>query len=118
MRTRDVETRRGIRSRLHEAGEGEPLLYLHGAGGLLPEEPLLERLAERFHVLAPEWPGYGESEGEAKLEDMLDFALHGWDLVEALDLERPFLVGHSMGGMIAAEMAALAPRQLARLVLL
>jgi pimeloyl-ACP methyl ester carboxylesterase len=118
VRTREVETRRGIRSRLHEAGEGPALLYLHGAGGLLTEEPLLERLAGRFHVMAPEWPGYGESQGEEQLEDMLDFALHGWDLVEALGLGRPYLVGHSMGGMIAAEMAALAPRQLAKLALL
>src|SRR5437879_13844705 len=48
---------------------------------------------------------------------MLDFALHGWDLVDALGLRQPHLVGHSMGGMIAAEMACLAPRDLARLVL-
>src|SRR3989442_694432 len=48
---------------------------------------------------------------------MLDFALHGWDLVDALGLRQPHLVGHSMGGMIAAEMACLAPRDLAKLVL-
>jgi pimeloyl-ACP methyl ester carboxylesterase len=48
---------------------------------------------------------------------MLDFALHGWDLVDALALRRPHLIGHSMGGMIAAEMACLAPRDLDRLVL-
>ena len=43
---------------------------------------------------------------------MLDFALHGADVVDALGLERPHLYGHSFGGMIAAEMAALAPRAL------
>jgi len=48
---------------------------------------------------------------------MLDFALHGWDLVDALALRRPHLIGHSMGGMIAAEMACLAPRDLDRLAL-
>jgi len=68
-------------------------------------------------VFAPEWPGYGESTGEELLEDMLDFALHGWDLVDALALRRPHLIGHSMGGMIAAEMACLAPRDLDRLAL-
>ena len=41
---------------------------------------------------------------------MLDFTLHGWDVVDALGLEPPHLVGHSMGGMIAAEMACLRPR--------
>ena len=70
------------------------------------------QLARRYHVFAPEWPGYGESAGEELLEDMLDFTLHGWDLVDALGLQQPHLVGHSMGGMIAAEMACLAPRDL------
>lgn len=119
MNERHVETRKGIRARVLEAGSGPPLISLHGAGGLFPEEPLLERLAERFTVYAPEWPGYGEEATEDLLEDMLDFALHGWDLIEALGLERgPLLVGHSMGGMIAAEMACLAPQSLEGLVLI
>lgn len=122
MRERVVETRKGIPFTLHETGEGPPLVFLHGAGGLQPEEPLLEGLAERFHVHAPEWPGYGSQETEDRIEDMLDFALHGWDVVEALGLAGagktpPHLMGHSMGGMIAAEMACLNPRGLSRLVL-
>jgi pimeloyl-ACP methyl ester carboxylesterase len=73
------------------------------------EEPVLEGLSRRFHVYAPEWPGYGADAGEEKLDDMLDFALHGWDVIDALGLERrPSLIGHSMGGMIAAEMACVA----------
>jgi pimeloyl-ACP methyl ester carboxylesterase len=48
---------------------------------------------------------------------MLYFALHGWDLVDALGLSKPAIVGHSMGGMIAAEMACLAPRDAGKLVL-
>jgi pimeloyl-ACP methyl ester carboxylesterase len=117
MKTRTIETRRGCKVALLEAGAGQPLVFLHGAGGLFADNPFLERLAERFHVIAPWWPGYGGSSGEEKLEDMLDFALHGWDVVDALGLERPHLMGHSMGGMIAAEMAVIAPRDLARLVL-
>lgn len=117
MNERTIETRKGIKSRLLEAGEGPPLVYLHGVGGLYEQEPLLEALAVRHRVYAPEWPGYGESGGEELLEDMLDFALHGWDVVEALGLEGPDLLGHSMGGMIAAEMACLNPGALGRLVL-
>jgi pimeloyl-ACP methyl ester carboxylesterase len=117
VKARTVETRRGVRGRLLEAGSGAPVLFLHGAGGLLRENPFLDALARRFAVVAPEWPGYGEGAGEERLEDMLDFALHGWDLVDALGLGRPHLIGHSMGGMIAAEMACLAPRDLGRLVL-
>ena len=85
MKARTIETRRGVRCRVFEAGSGPPLVFFHGAGGLLRENPFLEDLARRHHVLAPEWPAYGESTGEELLEDMLDFALHGWDVVEALD---------------------------------
>jgi pimeloyl-ACP methyl ester carboxylesterase len=117
MKSRTVETKKGTRCRVLEAGSGTPVLYLHGAGGLLPDNPFLDLLAQRHSVFAPEWPGYGESTGDELLEDMLDFALHGWDLVDALGLSRPHVVGHSMGGMIAAEMACLAPRDLGKLVL-
>jgi pimeloyl-ACP methyl ester carboxylesterase len=117
MKSRSVATAKGTRCRVLEGGSGAPLVFFHGAGGLLPDNPFLERLAQRYHVLAPEWPGYGDSTGEELLEDMLDFTLHGWDLVEALGLRQPHLVGHSMGGMIAAEMACLAPREVGKLVL-
>jgi pimeloyl-ACP methyl ester carboxylesterase len=117
MKAQLVETKKGTRCRVLEAGSGAPLVFLHGAGGLLRDNPFLERLAQRHHVFAPEWPGYGESTGDELLEDMLDFALHGWDLVDALGLRRPHLLGHSMGGMIAAEMACLAPREVGKLVL-
>jgi pimeloyl-ACP methyl ester carboxylesterase len=115
MNTRVIETRRGARCRVLEGGSGAPLVFLHGAGGLFAENPFLDQLAGRYHVFAPELPGYGESTGEDLLEDMLDFTLHGWDVVASLGLERPHLVGHSMGGMIAAEMACLAPRDLGKL---
>jgi pimeloyl-ACP methyl ester carboxylesterase len=117
MKTHTIDTARGARIRVFEAGSGAPLVFLHGAGGLFPENPFLNRLAERYHVFVPELPGYGESSGEELLEDMLDFALHGWDVIAALRLQRPHVIGHSMGGMIAAEMACLAPRDLDKLVL-
>ena len=117
MKALTIETRRGARCRVLEAGSGPPAVFLHGAGGLLADNPFLDRLAARYHVFAPELPGYGESTGEELLEDMLDFTLHGWDVVSALGLTRPHLIGHSMGGMIAAEMAAVAPRDVDRLVL-
>jgi pimeloyl-ACP methyl ester carboxylesterase len=117
VKWRTVETKKGTRCRVLEGGSGTPLVFLHGAGGLLRDNPFLDRLAQRYHVLAPEWPGYGESTGEELLEDMLDFTLHGWDLVEALGVRQPHLVGHSMGGMIAAEMACVAPREVGKLAL-
>jgi len=88
-----------------------PVVAFHGLGGHLAGEPTLALLAERCQVFAPVWPGFGVDGGEERLDDMLDFALHGADVVVALELlgERPHLYGHSFGGMIVAEMAALAP---------
>jgi pimeloyl-ACP methyl ester carboxylesterase len=106
------------RIRVLEAGSGAPLVFLHGAGGLTEESPFLAALAQRWHVFAPLLPGYGDSEGGEELRDMLAVTLHGFDTIEALGLDRPILVGHSMGGMIAAEMAAVAPREVERLGLI
>ena len=117
MKWQTVDTKKSTRCCVLEGGSGTPVVFFHGAGGLLSDNPFLDDLAQRHHVFAPEWPGYGESTGDDLLEDMLDFALHGWDLVDALGLRRPHLIGHSMGGMIAGEMACLAPRDLGKLVL-
>lgn len=104
--------------RYFEGGRGQPLVFLHGAGGLELDMNFLGALAERFHVYAPLMPGYGDSEECAELRDMLDFTLHIWDVVAALGLKDPILVGFSMGGMIASEMAALAPGDVSRLALI
>jgi pimeloyl-ACP methyl ester carboxylesterase len=86
------------------------VVFLHGFAGHLGGEMLLTDLAARGHRLyAPVWPGYSDHPGEDQIDDMLDFTLHGADIVTALGLGRVHLIGHSMGGMIAAEMVALAP---------
>ncbi|MBL6854105.1 MAG: alpha/beta hydrolase, partial [Alphaproteobacteria bacterium] len=90
-----------------EGGKGQPLVFLHGAGGALATDVFINKLAEKYHVYAPLLPGYGDSEECGEIRDMLDFTLHTWDVVEALGLKNPIMVGHSMGGMIAAEMAAI-----------
>ena len=117
---RPVTTRRSIEATVHVRGSaGSPVMWFHGAGGVQPSEPVLDALAADHVVYAPEWPGYGEQETETRLFDMLDFALHGLDLIDALDLDRPpHVIGHSMGGMIAAEMAALNPSAMASLTLI
>ena len=104
--------------RYFEGGTGAPLLFLHGAGGLVAGDPFFEKLAGKYHVYAPLLPGYGDSEECHELRDMLDFTLHTWDVVDALALKKPIIVGHSMGGMIAAEMAAIAPHDVDRLGLI
>jgi pimeloyl-ACP methyl ester carboxylesterase len=104
--------------RVYEGGQGPELLFLHSAGGLLPNDGFLEALAARYRVYAPLLPGYEDSEGSENLRTMLDFTLHAFDVWDALDLKDPLIVGHSMGGMIAAEMAAVANRTVRRLALI
>ena len=119
MESRILETRGGrTKIRVHEGGSGEPLLFLHGAAGLQPDDPFLSKLARRWRVAAPCLPGFQDSEGADALHTMLDVALWGHDVVDALGFERPLLVGHSLGGMIAAEMAAIANHDVERLALL
>lgn len=108
----------GRRIEIVEAGTGRDLLFLHGAGGHMPADPLIAALASQYRVVAPLLPGYGQSAGEDDLRDMLDVTLHALDVLHALKLEQPIVVGHSMGGMIAAEMAAIARTEVARLCLL
>jgi pimeloyl-ACP methyl ester carboxylesterase len=125
---RVVTTRRGIDLEVRSGGSGPDLVWFHGLVGLAPSEPALEALADRFTVHAPVWPGYGSIDNEGAIEDMLDFALLGWDIVDALGIgagrsgdalgiERPHLVGHSFGAMVAAEMACVARNDLDRLAL-
>ncbi|MDE1174827.1 MAG: alpha/beta hydrolase [Parvibaculaceae bacterium] len=102
----------------YEGGEGQPLVFLHSAGGITGEDPFLKKLAEKYHVYAPLLPGYGDSEECAELRDMLDITLHTADVIDALGLKDPILAGHSMGGMIAAELAAIAPHDVSRLALI
>lgn len=117
MELKTVQTRH-VPVRYIEGGSGPALVYLHGAGGVTVDDPLLARLAQTHHVYAPLLPGYGDSEECGEIRDMLDFTLHTWDVVSALGLKDPVLVGHSMGGMIAAEMAAIQPNDVSRLALI
>ena len=94
--------------RVLQAGEGEPLLYVHGAGGLF-WDPLLDALAATHHVIAPEHPGAGDSQGLEHVEDLWDLVLYYNELLDSFGVERAAVVGHSFGGMVAAELASTSP---------
>jgi pimeloyl-ACP methyl ester carboxylesterase len=101
----------------YREGSGADLVFLHSAGGLPAFTPELEALSKRFTVTAPLLPGFG-SDGEEHLhEEVQKLVFWGWDLLDALEIDRPLLVGHSFGGMLAAEMAATEPRRVKKLVL-
>ncbi|MCH7842479.1 MAG: alpha/beta fold hydrolase, partial [Chloroflexi bacterium] len=86
-------------------GSGPPLLYLHGAVGQKGWAPFLDALAKKFTVYAPYLPGYSKSNGLEKLDDVTDLTLYQFELLDALGVSKAHVVGHCLGGMIAAEMA-------------
>ena len=113
-----VELRDGrFKIRTLQAGSGEPLLYVHGAGGLF-WDPLLEALSATHRVIAPEHPGAGDSQGLEHVEDLWDLVLYYNELLDHLGVERATVVGHSFGGMVAAEIAATSPHRVDKLVLI
>lgn len=97
------------------AGEGEPLVYLHGAGGLF-WDPYLDQLSNQFKVYAPFMPGVGNSTGLESILDIWGLVLTYYDLFDALEIDSANIVGHSMGGMIGCELAATDPSRVKRLL--
>jgi pimeloyl-ACP methyl ester carboxylesterase len=107
----------GCKTHLRRGGKGEPLLFLHGASGAPAIMPFMEKLAQRFEVLVPEHPGWGLSGEPEWLENIHDVAYFYLDFLEQLDLRNVTLVGSSMGGWIAMELAVRDTARLKSLVL-
>jgi pimeloyl-ACP methyl ester carboxylesterase len=103
--------------RLLRAGSGPPLLFLHAAGGG-GWTPFLDGLSREFEVLAPDHPGFDESETSEEVEGVDDLVYHYLRLLDILGLEKATVVGASLGGWIAAELAVHSPHRVERLVLL
>jgi pimeloyl-ACP methyl ester carboxylesterase len=105
--------------RVKMAGSGPPLVFLHQSAGLV-WDPFLSHLAQRYTVYAPEFPGSSISDPYAihAVDDLSDLVLVYEEVTRRLELTRPRLVGHSFGGMLAAELAAHFPAITDRLVLL
>jgi len=95
----------GCEVSVQRGGAGQPLLFLHGARGAGRWLPFMEALSQTFDVIVPEHPGFGQSETPAWLDNIHDLAYFYLDFVEHLGLQQVHLVGTSMGGWIAAELA-------------
>jgi pimeloyl-ACP methyl ester carboxylesterase len=111
--TMDID---GVRTVVKVIGSGPPVVALHGAA-TLEGYAWAGGLADRFRVYLPFHPGFGESDPAPHFAGMQDMIVHNLRLIAALGLDRPHLVGHSMGGWMAAEMAIVAGERFARLVL-
>jgi pimeloyl-ACP methyl ester carboxylesterase len=103
---------------VQRGGEGPPLLFLHAAGGAGAWHPFLGLLARRFEVVAPDHPGFGGSDDMPEVEAMDDLVYHYLEVLDRLGLERVNVVGGSLGGWLAAELAVHSPERVERLALL
>jgi pimeloyl-ACP methyl ester carboxylesterase len=100
---------------LWRAGSGDPLVYLHSAGGEYTH-PSLEQLAERYEVIVPIFPGFAESAGLDAIDDMEDAVFHLIDLWDLLGLDAPPVLGMSLGGWLAFELATRYPEKVSKIV--
>jgi pimeloyl-ACP methyl ester carboxylesterase len=117
---RDI-TARGVRMRVVEAGQGSPLVLIHGFLVSHREyDDIIDPLARRFRVIAPDLPGFGESEKPSPTRypyGLETFAEAIADLIAAFGVGRAAILGHSMGAAVALTLAADHPELVQRLVL-
>jgi pimeloyl-ACP methyl ester carboxylesterase len=113
----------GIETSYLEAGSGETVLMLHGSGpgvsALANWQHNIPTLAQRFHVLAPDIVGFGAT----KRPDDIVYSLrtwtdHVWAFLDAHDIEKTAIVGNSLGGRIALQMATDRPDRITKMALM
>jgi pimeloyl-ACP methyl ester carboxylesterase len=107
----------GIDLEVFETGQGAPLLWLHGASGFDPKQGFVPLFAARHRLIVPSHPGFGHSSLPEWLDSIDDIAHVYLELMDALGLAKVDLVGCSIGGWIAAEMATKVPERVGRLVM-
>ena len=110
-------TVQGIPLEVIRKGSGRPLLILHGGGGIEATAPYLDQLAEQVEVIAPSHPGFGRSPLPDRFESIADLAYLYLDLLRTLDRPDAILMGYSMGGWVAAEIAVRCTHHFSQLIL-
>lgn len=105
----------GFTVRYAESGTGEPLVVLHGAGGLRHSRAL-DLLAAQYRVVAIEMPGFGEQPNETH-QTMAELAQSVAAVIDAIGLDRFHLLGTSFGGVTATHLALARPDRVISLVL-
>ena len=107
----------GLTVRIDERGSGRPILVLHGGGGPQSVSGFAAALAERAYVLSPIHPGFGGEPRPEWFNSIDDLALTYLELLERLDLHEVMVVGFSIGGWIASELAVRDTTRLGSIVL-
>lgn len=106
----------GVDTVVYSAGSGEPLLFLHGAGTFHGFE-FAKTWAEKFRVIHPYHPGFGESGDDPAMDTFNDYVMHYVELLDALGLDKVHLVGFSLGGYLGAQFASQHPERVKTLTL-
>jgi pimeloyl-ACP methyl ester carboxylesterase len=112
-----IVTLQGIDLQVIRRGAGPQLLLLHGGGGPQHHLPFFRKLAEHFEIIAPIHPGFAGSAIPAHFDGMEDLVYLHLDLMDALDLCDVVVMGMSMGGWAAAELAVRNTSRMAKLIL-
>jgi pimeloyl-ACP methyl ester carboxylesterase len=108
----------GIAVETLSAGDGPPLLFLHGGDYVAQNQLFLDRLAKRFRVVMPRHPGFGNTPRPTWFRTVGDIAYLYLDLLDRLDLRNVMLAGSSFGGWVALEIAVRSTERIARLALI
>jgi pimeloyl-ACP methyl ester carboxylesterase/putative sterol carrier protein len=109
----------GIRLTTVVVGRGRPVLLLHGLGATkISWIPLLGPLSETCRLIAPDLPGHGESDKPAVNYSPRFFARVIRHLMDQLEVDRAVVVGNSLGGRIALELALRSPARVSAMALL
>jgi pimeloyl-ACP methyl ester carboxylesterase len=106
----------GVDTVVLSSGEGEPLLFLHG-GGTWHGYEFAKKWAEKFRVIHPHHPGFGESGDDPAMDTFNDYVMHYVELLDVLGIDRVHLVGFSLGGYLAAQIASQHPERVKTLTL-
>jgi len=108
----------GLKVYYQRAGEGRPLLFLHGWGGRGQSfAPVIHYFARSFRVYAPDLPGFGESDRPPGGWGVADYTAFVIRFLEEMETGPVDLIAHSFGGRIALMLAARAPERLRKMVL-
>lgn len=107
----------GLDLELRRKGRGPSMLVLHGGGGPITGFPFADRLAERFELIEPVHPGFAGTPLPDQFDNLEDLVYLYLDLLDALKLQDATILGTSLGGWTAAEIAVRNTSRIGRLIL-